>query len=157
MYEVQGMIEELLVNQASSDDLSGIEFLLKEAQLPIEGIEPHIDDFIVVTSPEVALGPEVIIGCVGLEVYRESALLRSLAVHPDLRKNGLGSRLVDLATGNAKRKGVEILYLLTDTAEDFFKRRGFSWIDRSKVPEELQQSIEFTKLCPDAPCLMKQI
>ncbi|MHA2425605.1 MAG: arsenic resistance N-acetyltransferase ArsN2 [Candidatus Thorarchaeota archaeon] len=151
------MIEDMLVNQARIDDLSGIHFLLQESQLPVEGIEPHIDNFIVVKSPEVVLGPEVIIGCVGLEIYRASALLRSLAVHPDLRKKGLGSRLVDLATGNAKRNGVETLYLLTNTAEKFFKQRGFTLIDREKVPEEVRQSIEFTKLCPEAPCFMKHI
>jgi amino-acid N-acetyltransferase len=151
------MIEELLVNQARNDDLSEIEFLLQDSKLPIEGIKPHIENFIVVKSPEASLGPEVIIGCVGLEIYRESALLRSLAVHPDMRKKGLGSRLVDFATGSAKRNGVETLYLLTNTAEEFFKQRGFTLIERELVPDEVRQSIEFTKLCPDAPCFMKLI
>ena len=151
------MIEDLLVNQAREDDLPAIRVLLQETNLPAEGIEPHVDNFIVVKSQEVVSGPEIIIGCVGLEVYRSSALLRSLAVHPDMQKKGLGARLVDLATGSAKRNGIETLYLLTDTAEEFFKKRGFSLILRENVPEDLLPSIEFTTLCPDAPCFMKQI
>ncbi len=151
------MIEDLLVNQARTDDLTAIQFLLEESDLPIDGIAPHINNFIVVKSQDVALGPEIVIGCIGLEIYGSSALLRSLAVHPDLRKQGLGSRLVELIIGHAKKNGVEAVYLLTDNAEEFFKKRGFKIINRKDVPEDMLQSVEFTTLCPSSPCLMKQI
>ncbi|MGY5865130.1 MAG: GNAT family N-acetyltransferase [Candidatus Thorarchaeota archaeon] len=99
----------------------------------------------------------MLIGSVGLELYEESALLRSLAVHPDFQGNGLGSRLVNSIIEVAKGRGINRLFLLTDTAEDFFKKKGFKTVSRDQVPDDMKQSIEFTTLCTSSPSMMKEI
>jgi amino-acid N-acetyltransferase len=102
-------------------------------------------------------GSELLVGSVGLEIYEDSALLRSLAVHPDYQGTGLGSRLVDSIIEVAKGRGINRLFLLTDTAEDFFKKRGFVVVTRDKVPYDMKQSIEFTTLCTSSPSMMREI
>lgn len=92
-----------------------------------------------------------------LSAFGESALLRSLAVHPDFQGTGLGSQLVNRIIEVAKRKGITRLFLLTDTAEEYFKKKGFVNVSRDKVPEDMKQSIEFTTLCTSSPSLMREI
>ncbi|MFW9909915.1 MAG: arsenic resistance N-acetyltransferase ArsN2 [Candidatus Thorarchaeota archaeon] len=151
------MKQDLHIEQAHKKDLPPIRVLLQETDLPIEGIDEHIGNFLVIRSPEAVAGPEILIGCVGLEVYGSNALLRSLAVHPHRQGEGLGTQLVSHVTDLARKKGVTRLFLLTDTAEAFFRHLGYVVISRDKVPKPLLASIEFTKLCPSSPCLMREI
>src|SRR4051812_31917581 len=65
-------------------------------------------------------------GLVGLELFESQALLRSLVVSDTARSRGLGSALLAQAEEYAHAAGVHEIYLLTTTAEEFFKRRGFS-------------------------------
>ncbi|MFX1607076.1 MAG: GNAT family N-acetyltransferase, partial [Promethearchaeota archaeon] len=101
--------------------------------------------------------PEFLVGSVGLEIYGESALLRSLAVHPDFQGKGIGTRLVNRIIDTVKKKGITRLYLLTDTAEDYFKKKGFVNVTRDQVPEDMKQSVEFATLCTSSPSLMLDI
>lgn len=151
------MSEGFRVEEASVKDLPGIVVLLQDTGLPPDGIESHVDDFLIIRSPQAVAGPEVLIGCVGLEVYENYALLRSLAVHPDFQRKGIGKRLVGQITDTAKDRGVNQLYLLTDTAEKFFRSIGFDLIERQDVPSIVRQSIEFTTLCPSATSMTKRI
>ena len=57
--------------------------------------------------------------------------------------------------GLAKLKGVLEIYLLTTTAEGFFRRNGFERIERKIVPEVIKQTTEFTSLCPSSAVCMK--
>jgi amino-acid N-acetyltransferase len=99
-----------------------------------------------------------LLGCVGLELYGEAALLRSLAVAERSRGVGLGAALADAALEDARRRGVRSLYLLTTTAEGFFARRGFERIARDEVPEAVRGSAEFGALCPaSAACMARHI
>jgi N-acetylglutamate synthase-like GNAT family acetyltransferase len=147
----------LRIENAETSDFPAIAALLRETDLPPDDIEHHLDAFLVVRSPEAATGSGILLGSVGLEIHGKSALLRSLAVHPDFQRNGLGKRLVSGITQTARERGITRLYLLTDTAEDFFKRLGFKFVSRDEVPEEVKQSIEFTTLCTESPSLMKEI
>jgi amino-acid N-acetyltransferase len=48
--------------------------------------------------------------------------------------------------------------LLTETAEGFFRAIGYEIIDRSHVPEKINQSAEFRLLCPaSAVCMRKSL
>ena len=49
----------------------------------------------------------------------------------------------------AGRSGVRRVYLLTETAGEFFPRFGFRRIERSVAPAEVQQSVEFMCVCPE--------
>jgi len=151
------MSEDFPIEEASVKDLPGIVVLLQDTDLPPDGIEPHVDNFLIIRSPNAVAGPEVLIGCVGLEVYKNYALLRSLAVHPDFQRRGIGKKLVSQITKSAKVRRINHLYLLTDTAEDFFRSLGFDLVERQDVPFAVRQSIEFTTLCSSAASMTKRI
>lgn len=97
-----------------------------------------------------------IIGVVGVELYQENGLLRSLAVHPAHRKKGLGSRLTRKIESFARTNGVTTLYLLTMTAADFFSKIGYEMTQRDSVPDSIRKTEEFSNMCPvSAVCLSK--
>jgi amino-acid N-acetyltransferase len=88
----------------------------------------------------------------------QAGLLRSLVVDPSHRQHGLGASLIATLEWEAREKGIEVLVLLTETAEAFFKRRGYQVIEREYVPDEIKQSAEFQSLCPaSAICMSKSL
>ncbi|MHA1903809.1 MAG: arsenic resistance N-acetyltransferase ArsN2 [Candidatus Thorarchaeota archaeon] len=151
------MTDEPIIENARNEDYPIIVDLLKKNNLPPDGIEPHLDNFLVIRNPEQRVEQVSLLGCAGLEIYGNSALLRSVAVHPNAHGNGLGTSLVRHITQIASDRGITRLYLLTDTAEDYFKRIGFSYVSRDLIPEDVKQSIEFTTLCTESPSMMKEI
>jgi amino-acid N-acetyltransferase len=47
---------------------------------------------------------------------------------------------------------------LTETAQAFFQRLGYTAIDRARVSDHVKQSAEFRSLCPDsAVCMSKAL
>ncbi|NHI87982.1 MAG: GNAT family N-acetyltransferase [Candidatus Thorarchaeota archaeon] len=143
--------------RAKESDYSSISALLEITKLPPDGIEPHLENFLIIRHPNEKDGSEFLIGSVGLEIYGESALLRSLAVHPDFQGAGLGTQLVESITELAKKNGITRLFLLTDTAERYFVKKGFVVVTRDRVPEDMKQSVEFTTLCTSSPSMMREI
>jgi amino-acid N-acetyltransferase len=91
---------------------------------------------------------------VGLEIYGEAALLRSLVVSTAARTQGLGSALVLHAEKYAVAHRVHCLYLLTTTAEAYFEHRGYRCLDRSEAPTSIQSTREFSSLCPSSSAFM---
>src|SRR6266498_2663696 len=81
-----------------------------------------------------------VVGSAALELYGEAALLRSVAVEPALRGQGLGRRLALAALDLAREHGAAEVYLLTETAAEFFSRLGFRPIARAEVAPEVQRS-----------------
>jgi amino-acid N-acetyltransferase len=78
-----------------------------------------------------------ILGCVALDIFwADLAEVKSLAVGPDCRGKGVGSRLVQAAIGDAERLGVKKIFALTYEKE-FFARLGFRRILREKLPEKV--------------------
>jgi amino-acid N-acetyltransferase len=97
-----------------------------------------------------------LIGVIALERYGSEGLLRSLAVTGEYRKRGFGSLLVDRLEADAGASGVRRLVLLTETAEAYFRNRGYVVTGRDTVSDEVKQSAEFRSLCPvSAQCLFK--
>jgi amino-acid N-acetyltransferase len=138
---------------ASAADEPRIRQLLSSCGLPHEDITPeHFPHFLVLKKQN------QIIGVVGLEVLRPLALLRSLAVGPSYRNQGLGSQLTQQAEKYADSLEIQALYLLTMTAEDFFAKRGYQKVLREAVPDQIQGTAEFRSLCPaTAVCMVKFI
>jgi amino-acid N-acetyltransferase len=123
--------------------------LLSASGLPIADISaPHLHHFFGFAS-----GGELL-GIVGLELYGEVALLRSLAVAAERRGSGLGSQLVEHAERYARDREVKSLYLLTTTAEAFFLRRGYTRVPREKAPEAIRNTKEFGGICPLSSAFM---
>jgi amino-acid N-acetyltransferase len=74
----------------------------------------------------------------GLECYCTIALLRSVAVAPHSYGQRLGERLVLAALDLADERGIDAVYLLTETAQGFFLRFGFTTIGRAEVPPSVE-------------------
>ncbi len=134
---------------ARPEDLDGIARLLGSLDLPVEGVQAHLDRFLVLEIEG------RIAGSVGLEVYGRRALLRSLAVAPARQGRGLGRRLCREILAQAAALGVEEVVLLTNTAEPFFAREGFERVSRDEVDEAVKASEEFRSSCPQSAACMR--
>ncbi len=78
-----------------------------------------------------------IIACAALLIYsQELAEVRSLAVHPDYLRRGLGDKIVTQLESDAVRLGLKKLMALTYVVE-FFERHQFRVIDMSLLPEKV--------------------
>jgi amino-acid N-acetyltransferase len=133
------------------DRLAEIKQLLSACELPTADILPSKSMLFFGRRSEAKL-----VGVVGLEVYGQVALLRSLAVDPKHRKHGLGRSLVDFAEAHATTLGVESLYLLTTTADAFFSRLGYSPVSRGEAPSSIKITSQFSGLCPASSIFMSK-
>ena len=128
---------------------AGVKRLLKVSQLDSSDLTPeHLRHFFGLGTKE---EPE---GIVGLELFNTVALLRSLAVTSSRRGAGLGSKLVARAEDYARDLGIKSLYLLTNTAESFFKHRGYNLTGRDDAPPAIRETKEFSVTCPASSVLM---
>ncbi len=130
-------------------DLSNILELLTRSMLPVDGLADHL------ATTLVARAHGRIVGCAAVEIYGTAGLLRSVAVDPARRGEGLGHRLTEAALELARARGVRNLYLLTTTAGDFFPRFGFQRIDRTEMDPALERSAELRGACPASALAMR--
>jgi len=124
-----------VVRRAGGKDLDRVVGLIAGAGLPVAGVAEGFEHFVVADA-----GGEVV-GAAGIELYGESALLRSVVVRPDWKGKRLGVALVSAALERAREAGVREAYLLTTTAERWFPRLGFEITQRSEVPEAMRSSV----------------
>lgn len=136
------------VRPAAPADLGEVEQLLTASGLPLDGVREALPTFVV------AEAGDAIVGVAGLEVCRETALLRSVAVRPEWRSHGVGRALVTRVISDAEAKGLRALYLLTTTAERYFPSFGFRTIQRDDVPAEVRETAEFRGACPASATVM---
>jgi amino-acid N-acetyltransferase len=146
-------VPEKILRFAQSDDVSQIRLLLEECQLPSQDINSDcVRNFLT------AWDDGKLIGVVGLEIYGETALLRSLAVDGSYRNQGLAYEMCNNIEAYAIRRQITQLYLLTTTAQRFFSRFGFNLINRRHVPDVIAATAEFQSLCPEsAICMYKRL
>ncbi len=69
----------------------------------------------------------------GIEIYENVGLLRSLVVDNGCRKMGYGQQLAAKAEAWAYERSIKSLYLLTTTAAGFFSRLGYQVIPRDRA------------------------
>ena len=128
---------------------STVRRLLSEAELPTSDITPEkLETFFACESDG------KLEGVVGLELYGTVGLLRSLAVSSRCRSRGLGSALLMHAEAVAQARGIVWLYLLTTTAERFFRGLGYETVPRELAPPEIQRTSEFSTICPVSSAFM---
>jgi amino-acid N-acetyltransferase len=135
---------------AGTADFPALLALLGKAKLPTAGVEDQHSQYIVAESDG------RLIGVVGLEIYGDSALLRSAAVEQDWQGSGVGRVLVERALDVAQERGLNDVFLLTTTAEHYFPRFGFACVSRDSVAKGVQSSIEFRKACPVSATVMRK-
>jgi amino-acid N-acetyltransferase len=123
--------------------------LLTDAQLPVSDLTPdHMQHFFACGTPQ------EIEGVIGLELFGDTGLLRSLAVANDMRGRGIGKQLVAKAESYARERGIKALYLLTTTAEQFFDRLGYTRVQRETVPNSIKRTAEYAGICPASSAVM---
>lgn len=96
------------------------------------------------------------VGIVGLQFYGSDALLRSLVVSAAHRARGLGQELVEHAERHARMRGIATVYLLTTTAERFFRSRGYVVTPRESAPPAIRSTPEFATLCPASSAFLSK-
>ena len=100
---------------------------------------------------------DVPVGFGGLEIYGYDALLRSVVTLPPLREVGLGAAIVAALEAEAHARRCRAVYLLTTSEADFFTRLGYAACARSKVPQAIRASAQFTTLCPQSATAMVKL
>ena len=96
-----------------------------------------------------------IIGIGGVELYGKIALLRSITILKEYRGKSLGISIFSKIKKYAMEHEVGEIYLLTETAEDFFGKLGFIPVSRDIVPLLIKQTKQFSALCPSSAVVMK--
>jgi amino-acid N-acetyltransferase len=124
--------------------------LLRSNNLPWEDLPTSLNDFYAMVDEG------KIVGLIGMERYAHYGLLRSMVVHPDYRNRLIAYKLVQALEQSAVKSGITAMYLLTETAEQYFSKRNYQVITRSEVPQALFQSSEFSHVCPVSATVMKK-
>ena len=125
--------------------------LLRAAGLPTQDLDCMSLEHFFFAGPA-----EAPTGLVGLEMFGDVALLRSLVVAEPLRGGGAGSALLNHAERHARGRGVKVVYLLTTTAEQFFAQRGYGHAARDSAPAAIRATREFSALCPSSSAFMSR-
>lgn len=128
---------EPLIRPALPGDLPQIEALLMSESLPLFEAERFLDTF------WVAEADGNLVGCVALEIYEDTALLRSVATTPEQRGTGVGGKLCRLAVEQGKARGLRTLYLFTMDAAPFFAHLGFEPCTMEDFAEPARRSTQY--------------
>ena len=137
---------------AGEEDLGVVRVLLEEAGLPTSDLAAAKPKFTVLRER----GRIVAAGA--LQPFGSAALVRSVVVAGDRRGAGLGRIIVQELEKIAREARIGRLFLLTETAGEFFAHQGYRVIERIDVPQDVQGSEEFRSLCPaSAVCMMKRL
>jgi amino-acid N-acetyltransferase len=138
------------IERAAASDIEDVLGLLTAHALPLDGLRDYVETTIV------ARAGGRITGCAALEMYDAGALLRSVAVAPEVKGQGVGRQLTGAIIDLARERGVPALYLLTTTADGYFPKFGFERITRDDVPDSVKASVEFTSACPSSAVVMRK-
>jgi len=124
--------------------------LLQSENLPVEDLPATLNNFFV------ALDHDNVVGAVGLKNYNNCGLLRSLVVNKEYRNEKIAQKLVKQLEEKAKASRIDCIYLLTETAPDYFAKKGYEGIGRDEVPASIKQSSEFSHVCPQSAIVMQK-
>jgi amino-acid N-acetyltransferase len=128
---------------AAEEDRRLVADMLVDAELPIDGLEEQFGESYVIAELEGG-----VVGAGGIEVHGEYGLLRSVVVREAERGHGLGELIVNDRLRWSARKGLRAVYLLTITVPEFFEHIGFAEMKRNEMPHEIQESKEYSEVCP---------
>ena len=125
---------------AQRADMAAVRHVLEQAALAEPARDELFPTFFVLRNESGCAG------CVSLEVLGDDAILRALAVNPEFRGAGYGWMLADMAVNQARWRGVRRIYLLTETASDFFAAKfGFRVVDRTTASKAVAASETFSQ------------
>ena len=138
---------------SDQESLSVVEDLLRANELPFQDLRLENNLFVTYYNDSNEL-----VGSGGLEWYGNHALLRSVAVQKSARGKSKGKYIANDLLTRARLRSTKEIYLLTETAHDFFVKIGFKDISRNDVPDEIKASTEFSSVCPvSAACMVYKV
>ncbi len=135
------------ISRATVEDLNRATSVLDAAGLPPLGSDLPLANILV------ALEDSAVVGVIALEVRGLVGLVRSAAVAPN--HQSVGSWLLQSLLARAHELSLRELYVLTEDAEGFFAKAGFSSIPRDAVPHEIRSTREFREGCSDTATVMR--
>jgi len=142
-------MDEITIRGARAEERDAVAALLERTALPPDGLDEQFGD-----PYCVAVADGEIVGAAGMEVYGRAGLLCSVAVDPRWQGHGLGQRLTEERLRWAESRGLEAVYLLTNTAAGYFPRLGFAPVARDEVPAEVRGSLQFASVCPSTAAVL---
>jgi len=127
-------------------DQTQVLHLLASAGLPAEGLDR--------TEGWVLEEAGLVSGHVAVEPTQDALVIRSLAVDPSHRGQGLGERL--MAEAEAAGAG-RALVLKTDTVGPWMERRGYRLATLEQVPSTVRTTTQFSgSLCSGTPVYLRE-
>lgn len=123
-----------VIRCANKEDLSGLREFLTRANLGCVGLTEETVGFFLLLEDE----DGAIKGTLGMEVFTECGLLRSLVVSPGQAEKDI-VLLITQMMQLAKEKGLRSLFLATNkgVALPFFELLGFEKVARDQLPAEM--------------------
>jgi amino-acid N-acetyltransferase len=121
---------------ASPSDWNEIRNLLTASGMQVQGALNHLNNFVLATENGRA------VGAIGMEIYGDIGLVRSLVVASNMRGKAIGKRLVKHLIERARARQLSALYLLTGRVDPLFERFGFEKMARADMPTKLYVSVE---------------
>lgn len=122
------MTEMVILQPAQPEHRIDVEALLQGAGLSTAGLESAYD------RGWVALQGRDVVGFLTADQVGEAALIRSLAVAPAWRNQGVAARLLARCKRDWRTQGIRQLWLLTETAEHWFAQHAFQRVARTALP-----------------------
>jgi amino-acid N-acetyltransferase len=139
------------IERAAPADVPAVEGLLSAAGLPLDGAAEAV-----AAMGVVARDGDRVLAATAVERYCDAGLLRSVVVEDGRRGTGIGRKVVGAAEELARREGIRELYLLTETAADWFPRLGYDVVERTVASAAVGDSVEFTTVCRDTGIPMRK-
>jgi amino-acid N-acetyltransferase len=129
------------IRKALLSDIPGMlqvinDYAAKGIMLPRTEFEmaENIRDFVVAETGPADSTPHHLVGCGALHFYTPtSAEVRSLAVNPSRKSEGLGRRIVETLEREANEHGLATMFAFT-YVPGFFEKLGFHQVDRGELP-----------------------
>ncbi|WP_031526395.1 arsenic resistance N-acetyltransferase ArsN2 [Dyadobacter crusticola] len=140
----------LQIENAKPAEKESVVSLLKEVGLLTEDLPKGLPNFLL------AKEGGALVGVAGLELFGSIGLLRSVAISPAHQGKGIADRMVAQLLAGADQQELQAVYLITTTADRYFDRYSFTAVDREQVPEAIQQTRQFSGLCPSSAVVMKR-
>jgi len=142
------MLRDLRIRLAQPGDVSAVGAVLEQCGLAADDIARLIEHF------HVASLDGVVVGCAAGERFGATVVVRSVAVAPAYREQGVATHLVRAVLMRARSNGAQRAVLLTTSSPAHFARYGFSLIPAEKLPPEVLESKEFGRQTDMAPLYM---
>ena len=143
---------------ATAADLATVTELLMAAHLAPNALDAQFGPQFTVAVDD---GSGSVIGAAGVELYdgegETVGLFRSAVVDEKWRGRGVGAALTHDRLSWAEYRALRAIYLLTETAAEYWPRFGFERTARDAAPGALQASHEWRQGCPASAVAMRVV